>query len=399
MSILNKTVNFYKLYLYMCGSSEIPILFNFWSCVAILAAAMEDRFYCEWIRGMPLKPNVYIGLIGPGSAGKGVAISQALKLLQESVDLNIYRGKTTFAHLIDKMGDNERREETTIVNNPRIFVVMDELKSNVGSSKGLIDELIALLTDLYTSSNHPIHCGTRTTGEVIINKPCISWLFASTEIWLRKVLSEDIYESGFVARTCFIQAKRDYNIKISRIKYPKDRDLVYKHLQERLWAIKNMHGEFTLSQEAELAFDNWYANRPRPEEEILESIWGREKEMVLRFAMLNSMADGGKFLINPTHIYNAINMTNQKMHYAKQLITASYENTYTKPINTLERFFNKVAFITHRDLLKKYRSKKGYTAHVLKKAVQQLVAEDKIIVKKSDRGGLIYIAKPPELIV
>ena len=389
---LTETSNFFQLYKYISGKSEVPEVYHFWCCVSLLSAAMEDRFTCELYKDIPLKPNLYIGLVGPGSFGKGLAISQALTLLEKSIDINIYRGRATFAHLIDRMGANNRGDNgNTFVASPRIYLVMDELKNGVGSNRGLVDEFISFMTEAYTATHYTLRAGSRTTGEVAIEDPCLNWLFGSTPVWLKKVLTRDIYESGFVARTCFVLADEDLDTRVPRIFYPKDRGRIYDILKDRLWYIKQMNGKLLLNPEAEDAFDNWYYNRKKPEEQAMTTIWKRQKELVIRFSMINCLADFKGFIIEPQHIQKAVYMAHQLFKYSEAILEVANENWETKPIAEVEQRIQKLGEIGHSDLLRYMRSKKGYNADKLKKIVGHLRDEKKIKLGKTKNGGLVYI--------
>jgi hypothetical protein len=389
--ILSRTTNFYKLYQHICGKSEVPAIFNFWCCVSILSAAMEDRFTCELYKGIPLKPNLYIGLIGPGSCGKGLAISMAMQLLESATDINIYRGRVTFAHLIDRMGKSERgNSENNFISNPRMFLVMDELKNGVGANKVMVDEFVSLMTEAYTATHYPLRTGNRTSGEVIIKNPCLNWLFGSTPVWLRKVLTKDVYESGFVARTQFVESQYHPDCRIPRIFYPKDYEIVYQHLKDRLWAITQMNGKFILPPEAEDTFDVWYYNRPLPDDEMTYSIWKRQKEMVIRFSMINCMAEFNGLEIRPKHINSAIYMANQLFRFSEDILEAANENWDTKPTNEVAQRIKSLGSVTHSKLLRYMHTKRGYTGVKLKAAINNLRDQKKIELEITKTGGILY---------
>jgi hypothetical protein len=389
--MLSKTLNFYQLYQHICGKSEVPKIYHFWCCVSILSAAMEDRFVCELYRGIPLKPNLYIGLIGPGSCGKGLAISQALQLLGSATDLNIYRGRATFAHIIDRLGKNTSgQNNNNIIPNPKMLLVMDELVNGVGANKVLIEDFISFMTEAYTAINYAIHDGNRKNGEVVIEKPCLNWLFGSTPIWLKKIMTSDIYESGFVARTQFVFARENLDCRMPRIFYPADYAAIYNHLQERLWLLSTMSEQLLLSPEAESVFDMWYYNRPVPDDSMLNSVWKRHKELVIRLAMINCVADFQGCEIQPKHINQAINMTNQLFHFSEMLLESANENLDTKPVNEVEKRIKHLRKIGHSDLLRYMRAKRGYTGQKLKNVINILRDEGKIKLKRNEKGGILY---------
>ena len=259
-SILSKTTNFFDLYRYISGDSEVPGIFHFWSCAALLSAVVQDRIWVEKVRGEKLYPNLYIILVGPSGLGKGMAISQACRLADSSVRIPKYRGKITFARLIDRMGKpiiNENGIAT--IADPRLWLVMDELKNDVGSGI-LVEDFIGFMTECFTASNYTLNTGTRTHGDIDLVRPVLNWFAGTTESWLYKVLTPDMVETGFPARICFIFGKYTGKLK-PRIRYPDDRDFIWEHLVARLYNIACQQGRCLMTQTAEAGIDKWYVVR------------------------------------------------------------------------------------------------------------------------------------------
>jgi hypothetical protein len=392
--ILLTTSNFFRLYHHICGETEIPTIYHFWCCVALLSAALEDRVWYELYRDLPLKPNLYVCLLGPGSVGKGVAISQAVKLVEDSISTRVYRGKLTFAHLIDTLGKVEKDEwGREVMDNPKMWLVMDEFKNAVGSNKSLSEEFIALMTELYTATNYPLQTGTRTHGNVMLKKPCLNWLFGSNEPWLRQVLTKEIFESGFIARGCFIYADYNTDCRISRPKYPPDYDEVYLHLKTRLWMLQGYHGKFLITPTAEATLDQWYHGRKAPIDESLQSAWGRQREMLLRFAMILCVAEGQQMIIRVHHLQQGIQMVKQLEGFTSKLMYSAMESYESKPINWIAGYLERQGKeVSHSQLLRWARAKKGLNAEKVKNAIEHLKSEGHIWMgcKTTGRGGIIY---------
>jgi len=280
-----------------------------------------------------------------------------------------------------------------ILANPRLWLIMDEFKDGVGSNPKLTEEFISLMTELYTATNYTLDTGTRTHGEVRLANPNLNWLFGSTELWLRQVLTKDIFESGFVARCCHIFADYDLDKRIPRIIYPPDRDEVYEHLRCRLFLLQQYSGKFLMTPTAEAEFDRWYCQRPKPEDEMLYSAWKRQKEHLLRFAMINSAADGMGMVIRHGHLVRAAQMVKLIEKFTARLIETASESAASKPVNEVGRHIKKKGTIGHSDLLRYMRTKKGYTAEMLKKAIWDLKQEGNIEYETGAKGGMIYVWK------
>lgn len=389
---LKCTRNFFRLYQHICGESEVPAVYNFWASVAVLAAVLENRVWFEKHRNKKLFPHLYIFLVGPGGLGKGTAIDQAVDLIEASVpDLHTFRGPITYAHLIDVLGRSEADEYgRKITTDPRLWLIMDELKNDIGSNQNLAEAFIALMTELYTASNYTMQTGTRTGGERIIHRPLVNWLAGSTENWLKLVLTRDLVDSGFTARACFIFGQHDFGKRCPRITYPPDYDEVMEHLQNRLWMLQNSGGRILMSPEAEAAEDHWYMTRQNPDDEAMYSIWRRQHDMLLKFAQINAIADGGDPIITINHLKRAKAMVQQNSSYTARLLEVAHETYDTKPANDIEIYIRNKGKVDHSTALRYFRSKKGMNAEKFKKAIWGLIQEGSIKFEKTTTGGAVY---------
>lgn len=388
---LQRTQNFFELYQYICGKSEVPTVYHFWASVSLMAAVLENNVWFEKFKGEELYPHLYICLIGPGGLGKGMAISQAARLAKQSVQMSSYRGKLTAAHLTDVLGKVEKDDYgRKVIPNPRLWLIMDELKNDVGSNKQLVEEFIAMMTEIYTASNYQINTGTRTSGKVDIENPIMNWLFGSTEAWLKLVLTKDIVDSGFTSRACFIFGEHDFNIRCPRIVYPPDYEEVFEHLKMRLWALQQTRGRIMMTPDAEAMQDKWYMTRPNPEDEALFATWRRQHDLMLKFAMLACLADGGPAVIRTVHFTRAKAMVASINRYAAKLLEVAHETFDTKPSNDVESYIKAKKTVDHSTALRYFRARKGMNAKKFKEAVWNLVQEGSVKANRTEKGGIVY---------
>lgn len=391
MSILNRTTNFFDLYRHISGDSEVPAIFHFWACTALISAVIQDRIWVEKIKGEKLYPNLYIILVGPSGLGKGMAISQANRLVDASVRIPKYRGKITFARLIDRMGKPIVNENgIPSIADPRLWLVMDELKNDVGSGI-LVEDFIGFMTECYTASNYTLNTGTRTHGDVDLVRPVLNWFAGTTESWLYKVLTPDMVDTGFPARICFIFG--DYAGKLKpRIRYPDDRDFIWEHLVARLYNIACQQGKCLMTQTAEAAIDKWYVSRKMPEDAALIPGWRREHDMLLKFAVINTLADGGPLVIRHMHVARSIAMVASMRKYGEKILTAATATKETKEVDVVGNWIKQKGQIKHSDLTRAMH-KKGLNAWRVKLSIQDLRQKDLIEIGTTPTGGGVYLWK------
>lgn len=392
ISKLKETTNLFALYRHVCGDSEVPEVFHFWSCVSLIAAVVEDRVWFQKFKHESLFPNLFVMLVGPSGLGKGTAIGNVMRLANESVTINRYRGRTTAAHLVDhlgKMGTDEYGRK--VLSNPKLWLVMDELSNDISTNKSMVREFVFMMTELYTASGYKMQTGTRTHGQVNIDNPLVNWLAGTTEGCLRDVLSKDLLESGFTARTCFIFGDYDFAKRRPRITYPIDYDEVFEHLCLRMYALQQTTGVFKLTDAADSELEKWYNTRPEPREELLYSAWKRHHDLMLKFAMILCLAGGGPMVIQHGHIVQAQYMVKQCFVFAEKVIEIASEGLEVKVANLVEKRLVK-GEMRQNDLLAYFRLTHGVGQRAIRQAIDELVVEERVGRKRDVDGKVIYFS-------
>lgn len=297
--------NFLQAYRYMVGKSEVPTQFHLWCGLSLIASCVADRVWIEKFRGSKLAPNLYVVLLGPSGCGKGVAIDCAISLVKDISLVNLYRGKSTAQFVIDHLGKKKRMPNgRRILENPKLYLVTPELAMSVGSGQ-FADDLIKLMTELYTGGDYTFKDGTRTRGLVEITGHCVNWLAGTTDKWLLRALTRDAIEGGAMARMVLVPAKYDYELRIPAPVMPPNYDAVRAYLGDRVRAFCELHGPFTKSIEAREIEEQWYLDREKPNDEMLAPTWRRQHDLMLKLAMLYSLADGSDLVIRQRHMVAA----------------------------------------------------------------------------------------------
>lgn len=299
----HKDRNFLTLYNYLTGQSEIPKGFHGWAGLSLIAALAEKRVWFEKFEGSKMFPNIYTFLVGPASIGKGGAIGHAMRILKAAdldPPINVYRGKTTFAHLEDLLNKTAEPEEE--VSHGHLWLIMDELANDLGD-KQLAEQFIKMMTEMYTG-DYNFSSGTRTHGGREIQEPSLNWLVGTTKNWLFDVITQKDIFSGFTARVFF--CFRDYqDIRYPQPKSPPDYAEVLGYLVNRIRAIHLAEGPFVFSEDAQRIKDNWYMTRPVPQDEAMIAAWKRGDDLVIKLCMIFSLAENTNLIIKPHHFMRA----------------------------------------------------------------------------------------------
>ncbi len=390
-SILNETVNFFRLYRHICGKSEVPDMYNFWAAVSLISACVENRVYYQKFKHELLFPNLYIMFVGPSGLGKGTAISNIVRLSEFGTKINKFRGKVTAAHLTDHLGKPQQDEwGNQFYANPKLWLIMDELQNDVSSNPKMVEEFIYMMTELYTASNYTIQTGTRTSGKVDIKQPIINWLAGVTEDDLRQILSARLIKNGFVARICFIFGNYDFEKRFPRIIYPHDYDDVFKHLCLRLWMLQRTQGAFAITETAEAEIDKWYMTRPAPEEELLFPTWKRHHDLLLKFAMILCLADGGPLIIQHAHIVQAKQMVTKVYSFSELLVQIGSESFNTRAINEVAKYVRNKGEVSLMTLSRYFKKMRGMGGKQVRQALIDLEADGQIKLIRMSGGEVKY---------
>lgn len=289
--------NFLDLYLHHTGKSEVPRRYHLWCALSVLAASVGDRV---WVRVSPARticPNLYIFLIGPSGCGKGAAIDVAMNLIEGVEVLNLYSGMATKQAFIDFLAKDGERDADgwKIANRPKAYFVTEELAMSLPQGE-LAYGLLTFMTGIFMRPSQPITEGTRSRGYIQVIKPTTNWLAGSNEAWLIESVPKSAMESGFLARVCLVQARRDRTKRYPQIELPHDWAEAKAALQAWVQAYTWVEGEYTLTPEAVAVHDEWYLTRPEPEDKSMDPSFFRADEMIYKLALLFSLSDwDGRF--------------------------------------------------------------------------------------------------------
>lgn len=325
-----------------CGHSEIPPEYNRWCSLLALSAAAENRVYVEKL-GEHIAPNLYVFLLGPSGIGKGASISLLMRLLRTLPLIRTYRGKLTYAALIDIL--NEKRSQAP----PRLLLVTPELGMSVGRGP-LADELVKLLTELYTGGDYEFTEQTRTHGPARFTNHSICWIAGTTREWLRDCISRDAVEGGFFARVSCISAAYNFD---HRIYTPQHDDSLLPALTAHLAHVTALSGLMTLTEAADQVLQMWYEQRPTPEDPALLPAWKRGHDLVLKLSMLQALADSPPSrVIDVPHVVAAQQLADETMASLPQLVEFVSLTPDTEGGKRVEDAISRAKVIQHRSLVR-----------------------------------------------
>lgn len=389
MRRLDRTSNFLRLYLHAAGLSKIPREYHQWAALALLAALVQDRVWLEKFKDSRLAPNLYVLLIGPSGSGKGVAIDRALKLLPDLPHLGYFRGKVTAPRLVDYMGRKHKGPDgRTHPPSPKCFLVTPEVSLSLGAGN-LADELVKMLTEMFTGGDYTFQHGTRISGDVLVHGPCPNWLGGSIPEWFLTALTPEAIRGGALARMCLIAPREGYDeLGIATPIYPPDYDETMTHLRARALSLAFMSGKFEMTGPAAEMERRWNLSRQPPTDEDMKPAWRREPVLLLKLAMLLSLAEGGDLVIAKRHIREALPLLRDAHRPMAELVQQASAVRDTRLFKMVSSAI-KVSGRINRSVLLRRFSTKGLTRDILNDIVGTLETEHSIVTEYAKPHGRV----------
>lgn len=300
--------SFMGRYLSYMQSQETAHAFDFWSGMFCVSTACARNTWVDRPRA-PVFLNMFTILVGEsGRPRKSASISHAQSIIRHLIDEN-----EDLAHIDAKVTPEKLNlilhDRTMEYGNAQLCITVPELAVFLGTER-YISAMPILLTDLYDCPAARDGGGTIQRGKVLQRNVWVSFLSASTPIWLLKTVNPNVIEGGFTSRCFFIVS----NEPKRAIPWPMDTDpQLQKAMIDDIKRIQKhaaMRDPIQLTESAMVTYTTWYAHRERSYDPFKQSFQAREDAHVLRVAALLSINDG-TWLIRRSHISVAIRLVHQ----------------------------------------------------------------------------------------
>ena len=300
---------FISRYLRFMRRQETAFAYDFWSALWAVGAVCGRATHVARPRA-PVYLNMFLILVGEsGVARKTTSVSMAGGLVRAILSADDEIGYLDAKMTAEKL-DDLLHERTQIHGTAQLCINIPELAVFLGVERYLTN-MPMLLTDLYDCPTHRHGGGTIIRGESIQRNVWLSFLSASTQMWLMKSVNPDVIEGGFSSRCLFIVS----NEPKRKIAWPDatstdaDRAVMLGDLRTiRDHALQRQ--PITLSAHAMSAFSTWYGKRERSYDLFRQSFEAREDSHVLRIAALLCINDGA-WCVDEQHVLCAIKLVDE----------------------------------------------------------------------------------------
>lgn len=247
------------------SKKQSPERFRRWAAITVIAAAIEQKVWLKTATG-DVYPNLFTILIGLSGSGKGVALNASVDILSELITEygpHIAPTSMSSASMTDALSDSlckvlRPTENPAYTEYHSLFIPSRELGVLLPNYD---PSFMNTLTDIYDGK--PYRQTRRTKGvNLIIPRPQINILAATTPAFLNKFLPQGAWAEGFISRVILIYSG---GIKPqSLFDDSNGDDRLLRNLISDLKVIGKKFGKIGFSEDAAIAINEWHLSGGEP---------------------------------------------------------------------------------------------------------------------------------------
>jgi hypothetical protein len=259
--MIRQLPDYLTTYIKFTEKTEPPTNYHIWTCLSVIAAAMQRKCYLRW-GFKTLYPNLYVVLIGPSGCRKGTAMNIGKDLLLDITGVNLSSESVTREALIRDMHDGVSTytdiKDGTLVYHSSVTVISEELSVFLGQQNV---KFLADLTDWFDCSDQWTY-RTKGSGTDKLVGVCVNILGATAPDWLRSILPQEAFGGGFTSRVIFVVEEQKKQI-VPNPKIPEEILALRPSLILDLEQIAAMSGEMIFEDEAMDLYTAWYIKQSK----------------------------------------------------------------------------------------------------------------------------------------
>ena len=277
---------------YILPRTDAPESFVFWSGVFAISSVLRRRVkFPKRILGLwDCYPHMYLMFVGPPGMRKTTAIEHGTLPLLAQTD-GLKEGPTFFT----KEAVLEKMQQTA---DNSIYMVVGEFSDifqKAGKDRSSVYEFFTRMYDGMAT----LDSATKTQGNVLLVKPSINFVSATTPGWITDNMPEGVISGGFASRCIWVYAEQ---LRINKMFFDDietNLDLENDLLLDLL-AISKLEGEFTWSDDGKAAMKDW-ETQDTPQflknNDKLGGYINRRRMHTLKLAMLHSVMEKNELVI------------------------------------------------------------------------------------------------------
>lgn len=408
---MRKCNNLLKSYLRYTAQSESPTRYHIWCFLGVVAAALRRKVWID-MGFFKVYPNMFIVLVGPPGARKTVAIRIAINLVSNNPDIHVSADSTTREALIKAMKDAQETislsGESQIGFHSSLTIVSEELSVFLGKEN---HALLSFLTNLYDCSDKWEY-RTKNMGTDLLHGTWLNMLAATTPAWLSGSIPLTAIGGGFTSRIIFIVEEGPRHKK-SIPCLTEEEGLIKEDIISDLEQIALLQGEVTFDigdKNIPIAthkiingthtgnvprcslcwYNSWYNNKvdnlendPR-----FDGYSSRKHIHLLKVAMIISICESGKLIIEKDHLVLALDLINELEGKMVDAFGSAGRSEIGMDVDSLLQAIKITKSIPKKDLMRGLW--RDVSPFKFEQAIRQLMDMKYVHQYISDSGNIIY---------
>jgi len=305
----NEEKDFFTAYLDFVDlkSTESPAIYHRWVCASVIGAMMGRQVFLPFGHGK-IYPNQYIMLMGSPATKKGTAMKVGERFLRATGYDRFSADKNSKEQFLKGMkqfdGDNENGMqdlEVLVLDAPaECYLYAEEFVDFIGQGDTGFMMMLTKLWDNPSEYKHP-----KITGkDVLVTKPTISVLGASTATTFALSFPPEAVGTGFMSRMLLIYAEPTNQ----RIAWPGVPDQIQKAvLVERMKEMRKLKGEMRKTKDFHEIAGEIYRKMIYIPDERFAYYMERRHQHLLKLSIVLAVSDLS-MILSSKHIIRANTM-------------------------------------------------------------------------------------------
>lgn len=388
--MIRQLPDYLSTYLKFTDKSEPPTSYHIWTCLSVIAAAMQRKCYLRW-GFKTLYPNLYVVLIGPSGCRKGTAMNIGKDLLLEINGLNLASESVTREALIRDMKDgiNTYTDPADGITkfHSSVTVLSEELSVFLGQQNV---KFLADLTDWFDCSDQWTY-RTKGSGTDKLVGVCVNILGATAPDWLRSILPQEAFGGGFTSRVIFVVEEQKKRI-VPDPRIPDEIMALRPALVGDLEQISTMAGEMVFLDSTMEIYTAWYIQQsksPAIKDPHFAGYCERRAIHVLKLSMVMSASRSCDRIIQPQDFQRALALLESVEPKMPRAFMGLGRAKYSEMTAQIFEYLQKVHSATASDILCKFDlDLDEYTLQLIMKTLAARKAVQ--MVYDSNRAEWVY---------
>lgn len=280
-----------------------PSIFKKWCGLSLIGGCAERRCWTT-LNSRSVYPNMFVMLLSPPGIGKSFIIDGMADILADVGGIHTSPTMVTSKNFIDYL--KMKPKSFTYDGLATTYHAMQVLSSEYGNLMDSHDTcFLNILNNLY--DNIPVFKeSTRMRGENLIINPYINLICGTQPKFLSNILPEAAWGMGITSR--FVMVYDSTPVRQSLFMVKSFDQGLKSQLIAGLQSISGRTGEFTWTEEAVNAIDQWHLNgcQPNPTHPRLQSYVARRTIHCVKLCMIYSLSRGSDFKITLEDFTNSI---------------------------------------------------------------------------------------------